>query len=181
MESMTNPDPLDNGTDVATTDLGEWVAGLANLVDRGMAKEVAPYGISPTEFNLLRFCLYADGETTATQLAGMLPIDASRISRVVTTLVDRGLLRRRRLREDRRVVMLRLSPEGSDLIVRACESMNAFAARLMRGISEDDVRVIRSVFDRMIVNHAAMEGSGGGGGGSSPRAHPASSPTETFA
>ena len=137
------------------------MAGLANAVDKGMAKEVAPYDLTPIEFNLLRFCLYAEGETTASRLARMLPIDPSRISRTVSDLADRGLLRRRRLREDRRVVMLRLTPDGHDLITRACGSMDAFVARIMQGISADDVRVFRSVFDRMIANHAAMEVSEG--------------------
>ena len=137
--------------------LGGWVAGLANAVERGLAKELAPYQLTPMEFNLLRFCLIEQGEEiTATQLAQMLPVDASRVSRIVTAVVDRGLVVRRRLPEDRRVVMLRLSDEGRDLTVRALGSMDAFVARLMIGVSEDDIQVFVSVFDRMVANHAAF-------------------------
>ena len=63
----------------------------------------------------------------------MLPVDASRVSRIVTAVVDRGLLVRRRLPEDRRVVMLHLSEEGRDLTLRALGSMDAFVARLLDG------------------------------------------------
>ena len=73
--------------------------------------------------------------------------------------MDRGLLRRRRLRDDRRVVMLRLSAEGRDLIVRACGSMDIFVTRLMEGISQHDVRVFRSVVFRIIANQSALEGN----------------------
>ena len=159
---MTNPNAQDangHGAQDATTHLGAWVAGLANSVELGLVKAVAPYGLTPIEFNLLRFCLDAEGETTATRLARLLPIDPSRISRVVTGLVDRGLLRRRRLRDDRRVVMLRLSAEGRDLIVRACGSMDIFVTRLMEGISQRDVRVFRSVVFRIIANQSALEGN----------------------
>ena len=134
------------------------MAGLANAVERGLANELTPYHLTPMEFNLLRFCLgeQGQGEITATQLAQMLPVDASRVSRIVTALADRGLLRRRRLREDRRVVMLHLSDEGRDLTLRAVAAMDAFAANLMVGISEDDIEVFVSVFSRMVANHAAL-------------------------
>ena len=133
------------------------MAGLANAVERGLAKELAPYHLTPMEFNLLRFCLIEQGEEiTATKLAQMLPVDASRVSRIVTAVVDRGLLVRRRLPEDRRVVMLHLSDEGRDLTLRALGSMDAFVARLMEGASEDDIRVFVSVFSTMVANHSAF-------------------------
>ena len=133
------------------------MAGLANAVERGLAKELAPYHLTPMEFNLLRFCLIEQGEEiTATQLAQMLPVDASRVSRIVTAVVDRGLLVRRRLPEDRRVVMLHLSEEGRDLTLRALGSMDAFVARLLTGVSEDDVQVFVSVFAAMVANHATF-------------------------
>ena len=133
------------------------MAGLANAVERGLAKELAPYHLTPMEFNLLRFCLIERGEEiTATQLSQMLPIDASRVSRIVTAVVDRGLLVRRRLPEDRRVVMLHLSSEGRDITVRALASMDAFVARLMEGIGEDDIQVFVSVFSQMVANHATF-------------------------
>lgn len=133
------------------------MAGLANAVERGLAKELAPYQLTPMEFNLLRFCLIEQGEEiTATQLAQMLPVDASRVSRIVTAVVDRGLLVRRRLPEDRRVVMLHLSDEGRELTLQALRGMDAFVAGLMEGISEDDIRVFVSVFSRMVANHAAF-------------------------
>ncbi|MDE2836109.1 MAG: MarR family transcriptional regulator [Chloroflexota bacterium] len=157
---MTEQDPQGSPDPQATRPsfaLGGWMAGLANAVERGLARELAPYNLTPMEFNLLRFCLIEKGEEiTATQLAQMLPVDASRVSRIVTAVVDRGLLVRRRLPEDRRVVMLHLSPEGRDLTLRATGSMDAFVARLMTGVDEHDVEVFVSVFSQMIANHAAF-------------------------
>ena len=133
------------------------MAGLANAVERGLAKELAPYQLTPMEFNLLRFCLLGQGEEiTATQLAQMLPVDASRVSRIVTAVVDRGLLVRRRLPEDRRVVMLHLSDEGKDLTLGAIASMDAFVARLLAGVDEEDIRVFVSVFAQMVANHSTF-------------------------
>ena len=89
----------------------------------------------------------------------MLPVDGSRVSRLVTGLVDKGLVRRRRLRSDRRVVMLRLSDEGRELTLRIMERMQGYDAMLTEGIGEEEMRVFISVSARIIANHDAMRGS----------------------
>lgn len=139
-------------------DLEECVAGLVNAVDKGMAREVAPYGLTPLEYSLLRHCL--EEECTATHLAQVLPVDGSRVSRLVTGLVDKGLVRRRRLRSDRRVVMLRLSDEGRELTLQIMQRMQGYDAMLTEGIDEAEMRVFVSVSARIIANHAAMQQSG---------------------
>ena len=48
-------------------------------------------------------------------MAQALPLARSSISRTVTKLVDRGLIQRRRLLSDRRVVILTLTEEGMTL------------------------------------------------------------------
>lgn len=159
---MTNPrsreDP-DRRTQNQPADLEACVAGLVNAVEKGMAKEVAPYGLTSLEFGLLRICLEDDQEHTATQLAQVLPVDGARISRVVTELVDKGLLRRRRLRNDRRVVMLRLTEEGRELTSRVLESMKLYDARLTEDVGEEEMRVFMAVTFKIIANHAAIERS----------------------
>ena len=157
---MTNPQSQDDQnrlTESLLADLEIYVAGLVNSVEKGLAKEVAPYGLTSLEFSLLRACFEDDGEHTATQLAQILPIDGARISRLVNGLVDRGLLRRRRLRSDRRVVMLRLTEEGMDLTSHVLQSMRRYHARLTEGIGEEDMRVFVAVSSKIIANHATME------------------------
>ena len=92
------------------SDLGTCVTGLVNAVARGMAQIVAPHGLSHIDFALLRLFLGAD-EWTTTQLAETLPLAPSSISRSVTKLVNKGLVQRRRLLSDRRVVMLTLTDD----------------------------------------------------------------------
>lgn len=156
-DAQRDNDPVGH-TDEPPADLEECVAGLVNAVDKGMATEVAPYGLTPLEYSLLRHCL--EEECTATHLAQVLPVDGSRVSRLVTGLVDKGLVRRRRLRSDRRVVMLRLSDEGRELTLRIMERMRGYDAMLTEGIDDEDLRVFASVSSRIVANHAAMQRSG---------------------
>ena len=140
------------------SDLGRHVARLENAVYKGIAEEAAPYGLAPLDVYLLTICQEM-GECTATQLARMLPVDASRISRLVTGLADLGLLRRRRLRSDRRIVMLRLTPKGAELTAEVSERMQDYYARLTEGLREREIRAFANASMRIVANYEAMQES----------------------
>ena len=136
-------------------DLGECVAGLVNAAYRGMAEQVASHDLNPLEFALLRAFLGKE-EWTTTRLAQVLPVKAPHVSRVVTRLVDRGLIRRRRPRNDRRVVFLTLTDEGKALTLELHRRVQAYDARLSEGVSEDEMTVFVSVTSKVMTNYAAM-------------------------
>ena len=139
-------------------DLSGHVSGLMNAVAKGMADELAPYDLSPLDFDLLRYCLERR-ECTATELASVLPVDASRISRIVTRMVDMNLLVRRRLRDDRRIVMLRLSARGVELTSTLRQRIEATETRLTGNIGEEEMRVFMDVASQIIANHEALQQS----------------------
>ena len=107
------------------------------------------------EFSILRSCLER-GECTATQLAEFLPVDASRISRVVNGLVDRQLLRRRRLRNDRRVVKLTLTQEGETLTFKLHQRVQQYDASLTEGVSEEEMNAFAVTTLKIAANSAAL-------------------------
>ena len=143
---ITGPDPAG---------LADTVAGLVTSVEKGLASHLAPYDLSHVEVRLLRFCLER-GECTATELADVLPIDPARISRTVRRLFDMGLLVRRRLPYDRRVVMLSLSESGDELIADILDSVAVYVGALTEGVSEEDMRVFDSVASRIIANYDTL-------------------------
>ena len=157
---MTTSNPADDpGRPIEdlSTSLGAGITELFNALDKAMAQEVAPHGITNLEYDLLWYCM--EGERTATELAQVLPVDGSRISRLVTGLVDRGLLRRRRLRSDRRIVMLSLTDEGRETTSGIFENMQRYYAMLTEEIGEEELRVFASVTARIVAKHAAVQGS----------------------
>ncbi len=148
-------DDPDRRIEDTVANLGWYVGDLFNILDKSMVLKVAPHGITSLEYSLLSYCL--EREYTATKLAQVLPVDAARISRIVTGLVEKGLLRRRRLRSDRRIVMLRLSEEGREVASRISQEMQRYYVILTEGIGEEEMRVFVSVTARIIANHAASE------------------------
>lgn len=155
---MTNPEQQTQRSHSSLANLERSVGGLVNALTKGVTNETAPYGLNSVEFELLRTCL-EERECTATDLAKVLPIDASRISRMVNRLVDMDLLVRRRLRSDRRIVMLRLSDEGKELVSMLHSRIQEYEAKLTDGVSEEEINVLASVASKILANHTAMERS----------------------
>ncbi len=142
-------------------ELAEGVVQLVNAVVKGVERQISPAGLISMEFAILK-SFVEKNEWTVTQLADVLPADAPRISRLVTKLVDRGLLRRRRRTDDRRVVLLRLTKQGQELTEELCGRVHQHEARLLAGVSEEELETLRAVTAKILVNHGAMEQSRAG-------------------
>ena len=136
-------------------DLGRFVATLSHSMERAIARELASHELLPLDVHLLLICREM-GECTATQLVGLLPVDAARISRLVNGLVERGLMLRRRPRTDRRVVILRLSPEGEELTAEVARRMEALYAGLTQGLSDEELGAFAAAALRIIANYEAL-------------------------
>ena len=120
-----------------------------------MAQIVSAHGLTHIDFALLRLFLGVE-EWTTTQLAQKLPIALSGISRSVTKLVDMGLVRRRRLRSDRRVVILTLTEEGLKLTEDLHVRVQAFDSRLCEGVSEEAMAAFASVTSKVVANYSEL-------------------------
>ena len=131
------------------------MTGLVNAVARGMAQIVAPHGLNHIDFPLHRLFLGVE-EWTTTQLAQALPLAASSISRVVTKLVDRGLIQRRRLLSDRRVVILTLAEEGMALTQDRHRRVQAYDADVSEGVSEGEMAAFVAVSAKVMTNHTVL-------------------------
>ena len=155
MTYQGSQDDSDRRTENPSALLGIGIFNLFNALDKALLQRAAPHGITNSEYTILWHCL--EGERTATQLAQVMPVDGSRISRVVTDLVEKDLLRRRRTREDRRIVMLGLTSKGMELTSQIFQDMQRHYAALTEGISEEDMRAFMSVKDRILAKYASME------------------------
>ena len=136
------------------------MAGLVNALAKVTAELVAPHGLIPSEFALLRLFL-GNEQWTVTQLAQALPVKTPRISRVATKLVDMGLMSRRRLLVDRRVVLLTLTGEGKTLTLDIQRTVHDYEAVISEGVSEEEMAVFAAVTARIMGNYAARHSSEG--------------------
>ena len=139
----------------APTDLSTCLDGLVNAMARGMARIVAPRGLAHFDFAVLRLFLGVE-EWTTPCWAQALPLAPSGISRTVTKLVEKGLVRRRRLLSDRRVVILTLTDAGTALAQGLNKRVGAYDASLCEGAGEEEMATFVAVSSKVMANYAAL-------------------------
>ncbi len=156
MDPANSPDAsFDTASRATPAGFGAYVTGLVNAVAGGMAQIVAPHGLTSIDFALLRLFLGVE-EWTATQLAQALPIALSGISRSVTKLVAMGLVRRRRLPSDRRIIVLTLTEEGLKLTQDLHQRVQVLNSSLCEGVSEEEMAVFACVCTTVMANYSTL-------------------------
>jgi DNA-binding MarR family transcriptional regulator len=86
-----------------------------------------PFGLSPTQYNVLRILRGAgDLGATCSEVAERMVNHDPDITRLMDRLERLGWIERRRGEQDRRVVIARLTPAGSELLSRIDEPLRAF-------------------------------------------------------
>jgi DNA-binding MarR family transcriptional regulator len=96
------------------------------------------------------------GRSTVAELARWLQIDAGAMTRLLDRLEKKGLCKRVRSTEDRRVVQVELTPEGEAAIAEVpavlAEVMNAHLA----GFSKTEWQALKTYLNRMVETGDAL-------------------------
>jgi len=90
------------------------------------------------------------GEATVGAVAEMMNIDPSRSSRLVSELVDRGLLRRAVSQEDGRRSVLELGPGADMLFTEKRRVQRALIAEITRDWAPEDVARFSELYERFV-------------------------------
>ena len=88
-------------------------------------------------------------------------MDIPATSRVVSKLVDKGILGRRRPREDRRLVILKLTEHGVALGLELHNTVHSYEAKLVEGVPEEEIIALRSTIKKVLHKHNILERSAG--------------------
>jgi DNA-binding MarR family transcriptional regulator len=120
------------------------LSGLRSRLS-GVAVEVyADLGLGPTQAKLLR--TVGEGQPMShADLARATGTDPALTGRALRTLLDRGWVRRRRSREDRRAFSLELTPEGDAQLEKVRAARETLGARIDGCLDAADL----AAFDRI--------------------------------
>ncbi|MEA2241409.1 MAG: hypothetical protein QOD24_965 [Solirubrobacteraceae bacterium] len=80
--------------------------------------EMAPGGLKVTQLPIL-VALRSEGDLSVTRLAGALSLDRTTLTRNLSVLEQRGLIRTEENDGDARVRMVSITPEGADVLASA--------------------------------------------------------------
>jgi|SRR6267378_4114028 len=127
--------------------MGRARASLLTALDAQLKR----FGLTGMQFAVLKHL--AEGVAhTAADLCRFMHYDTGSMTRILDRLEQKGLVRRERGREDRRLVLLRIAPGGRVLLPR----LMAVAARVLvehlAGFSAAEIEALKDYLGRMIDN-----------------------------
>jgi DNA-binding MarR family transcriptional regulator len=121
-------------------------------------KRLAPLELSAAQWAVIASLAAGGSEPkSAAHLCKGISYDAGAMTRMLDRLEGKGLLRRRRSAEDRRLVHLELTEEGRAAYPRMREISLTVANRFLRGFSRAEARQLESLLNRMLENSPGYE------------------------
>jgi DNA-binding MarR family transcriptional regulator len=127
---------------------------LATL-DRELAhdKRLAPLEMSAAQWIIVANLAAGPGEPkSAADLCKVISYDAGAMTRMLDRLEAKGLIRRTRSSQDRRLLNLELTEEGRAAYPRMREIAMNVANRFLRGFTKAEARQLESLLNRMVDN-----------------------------
>lgn len=129
----------------------------ASLLAR-LDAELAPFGLNAMQYAVLKHL--ADGNArTAADLCRHMAYDTGSMTRILDRLEEKGLLRRERCRDDRRVVFLRVAATGRAQLPRLRAVGSRVLEHHLAGFNPAELENLRSYLGRMIENGKASGGA----------------------
>ena len=120
----------------------------------GFDAQLAPFGLSGMQFAVLKH-LAEGAADTAADLCRFMHHDTGAMTRILDRLEQKGLLRRERCREDRRVVFLRIAPAGRAQLPRLVAAGTRVLQAHLAGFSQAEIDTLKAYLGRMIDNGPA--------------------------
>jgi DNA-binding MarR family transcriptional regulator len=136
--------------------VGYLMRRILNTVSAAVERELEPTGLTNAQWvPLLK--LYMGSASTVAELARECQLDGGGMTRLLDRLETKGLVRRVRSSEDRRVVNLELTPEGraaaKDIPAVLCGVQNSH----MRGFSLEEWQLLKDMLRRILENAAQLQ------------------------
>jgi MarR family transcriptional regulator, multiple antibiotic resistance protein MarR len=135
--------------------VGHLIGRARSSLLTGLDSELEPFGITGAQFSVLKYV--ADGVAdTAADLCRTMHYDTGSMTRMLDRLEEKAVLRRERCTDDRRVVYLRITTTGNDLLPQLRNAAVRVLSRHLAGFSLEEVENLKRCLGRMIENGQSM-------------------------
>jgi MarR family transcriptional regulator, multiple antibiotic resistance protein MarR len=133
--------------------LGRVKVAMMAALDAELASDrrLAAFELSAAQFSVVA-SLAGEERKSASDLCKVISYDAGAMTRMLDRLEAKGLIRRNRSPEDRRLVHLELTEEGRAAYPRMRELALGVANRFLRGFSKTEARQLEGLLNRMLEN-----------------------------
>jgi DNA-binding MarR family transcriptional regulator len=131
--------------------IGHLISRARTALLTGLDSELEPFGLTGAQFAVLKNV--ADGNAnTAADLCRTMHYDTGSMTRMLDRLEEKSVLRRERCTEDRRVVYLRITDSGNELLPQLRIAATRVLDRHLEGLGPEEVAALKEFLVRMIQN-----------------------------
>lgn len=113
----------------------------------------APFGLTPQQYNVLRLLEGSESPVPTLTIAMRLVSRAPDITRMLDRLEQDGYVLRTRSSEDRRAVLVSLTPEGRKRLDEIAEPLEAMHTEQIGHLSEKDLRQLCELLSKVRKPH----------------------------
>jgi len=121
------------------------IAQGIEVESRRLAKQ---HGVTGPQLVCLR-AVVAYGPTTATDISERVYLSPSTVVGIFDRLESKGLIKRRRDRQDRRVVFVTPTEAGREAVVQAPHPLHEAVGTLLKGLKKPEQEALMSTMDRL--------------------------------
>jgi DNA-binding MarR family transcriptional regulator len=131
---------------------------VISAVKQEIERELEPSGLTNAQWVPL-FKLATGCATTGAELARECELDAGAMTRLLDRLETKGLCRRERSSEDRRVVNIEMTDEGRDAAKVLPEVLSRVQNAHLAGFTVEELQTLKSFLRRILDNAQAIQAS----------------------
>jgi DNA-binding MarR family transcriptional regulator len=142
---------ITSGSDDLDLYIGYLITGLRTRMMQEMDACLNPHGLTAAQFIILR--RIAEGvAATAAELCRVLEYDTGSMTRMLDRLEEKSVIVRERSSDDRRVVMIQLTPQGADQYPQLKDEVRVALNRRFSPLSGDELQQLRGMLERLTKN-----------------------------
>lgn len=117
---------------------------------RGLVKDIhSLHGMLPHAQGEALFCVYHNGELTASELASKLDVTAGAAAQLVESLATAGLLNRCNNKDDRRVIDLTVSEHGKLLLQKTKKAKRQKLDQILEPLNDEEVQTLAQLLNKI--------------------------------
>jgi DNA-binding MarR family transcriptional regulator len=120
----------------------------ANWIKNDFNQFIKPFGLSSQQFNILRILRGKGDWMTMNDIKSVMIDKSPHTTRMVTKLLDKGLVDRKRSDKDRRIIFVGITKEGLDQLAEIDKKAED-TPRFIDNYSEEEARLVNSILDKM--------------------------------
>jgi len=139
---------------LADDNVGFMIKLVYNSLNRMLDLEMAPLGLTAMQWRPTAMVARGSADTPA-EMARLNGVDTGAMTRTLDRLEAKGLLRRVRSHEDRRVVKIELTELGQEKAREIPANIARVLNHHLRGFSADELAQLKHLLGRMLANGSA--------------------------